>query len=306
MRRYLSTRILLFLPTLWGLLTLVFLLNRAMPGDPVDLMLGESAPPETRRELRAALHLDEPLLFQYASYLGDLCTGHLGRSIRTGRPVSRELGRAFPRTFELGTAALLLALLTAFPLGTLAARYPGGRLDAAVRFWTSAGLSLPSFFIGPLLLLLLAVELPIFPISGADEPLSVVLPAVTLSIPLSAVLARILRASLREESGRDYLRAVLVKGLSEGRAFRAHALPNALLPVITVAGLQFGALLTGAILTEKIFRWPGLGTLVLTAITSRDYPVVQGAVLLFAVVTLLANLATDLAYAWADPRVRYE
>jgi len=301
-----ARRFLLFVPTLWGLLTFVFLLNHALPGDPVDLMLGEGAPVEKREDLRRALGLDRPLLSQYVRYLEDIAALDLGRSIRTQRPVQQELSEAFPRTVELASAALGLAGLIAFPLGVLSARKPGKGWDRFARIYTSAGLSLPSFFIGPVLLLLLAVERPWLPVSGADEPGSLVLPAFTLALPLSALLARILRASLLEESGKDYLRTARIKGIKEGRVFWRHALRNALLPVSTVLGLQVGALLTGAILTEKVFRWPGLGTLVLTAITSRDYPVVQGAVLLFSLVTLVATLGTDLCYGLIDPRVRYD
>ena len=305
MRRYFLKRLILFVPTLLGLLTLVFLLGRTLPGDPVDIMLGENAAPEARAALRRALRLDEPLLVQYGGYLGDLARGHLGASLRTGRPVSRELAEAFPRTAELGLAALALACCAALPMGLAAARRPGGRVDLAVRAFTTAGLSLPSFFLGPLLLLGFAVLWPLFPVSGADEPGSLVLPAVTLAVPLAAVMARILRASLLAESGKDYLQTARMKGLSEVEAFRAHALRNALLPPLTVLGLQAGAVLTGAILAERIFRWPGMGTLVVTAIKSRDYPVVQGTVLTFALTALLASLTADLLYAWADPRVRY-
>jgi len=305
MRRYILKRLILFVPTLLGLLTLVFLLGRTLPGDPVDIMLGENAAPEARAALRRALRLDEPLLVQYGGYLGDLARGHLGASLRTGRPVSRELAEAFPRTAELGLAALALACCAALPMGLAAARRPGGRVDLAVRAFTTAGLSLPSFFLGPLLLLGFAVLWPLFPVSGADEPGSLVLPAVTLAVPLAAVMARILRASLLAELGKDYLQTARMKGLSEVEAFRAHALRNALLPPLTVLGLQAGAVLTGAILAERIFRWPGMGTLVVTAIKSRDYPVVQGTVLTFALTALLASLTADLLYAWADPRVRY-
>lgn len=305
MRRYLFKRLVLFIPTLLGLLTFVFLLGRTLPGDPVDVMLGENAAPEARAALRRALRLDEPLLAQYGGYLGDLARGHLGASLRTGRPVSTELAEAFPRTGELGLAALALACCAALPMGLAAARRPGGRTDLAVRAFTTAGLSLPSFFLGPLLLLGLAVLWPLFPVSGADEPGSLVLPAVTLALPLAAVMTRVLRASLVAESGKDYLQTARMKGLSEAEAFRAHALRNALLPPLTVLGLQAGAVLTGAIIAERIFRWPGMGTLVVTAIKSRDYPVVQGAVLAFALTVLLTSLAADLLYAWADPRVRY-
>ncbi len=306
MLRYAAWRLLMFVPTLLGLLTLVFFLNRAMPGDPVDIMLGENAPRAKRAELRHSLHLDEPLPRQYLDYLEGLAAGRLGTSIRSGRPVLEELERAFPLTAELGCAAMVLACLIAFPCGLVAARRKTSLPARAADFYSSAGLSLPSFFLGPLLLMAFAVELPWFPVSGADEPGSLFLPALTLAVPMSALLTRIIKASLGEEEDREYLRTALMKGLSPRTAFRRHALQNAMLPVVTVIGLQFGALLTGAILTEKIFRWPGLGTLVLNAISSRDYPVVQGVVLLFAVVTLLVNLSTDLLYAWLDPRVRYD
>lgn len=305
MHRYLLQRLVLFVPALWGLLTIVFLLGRALPGDPVDIMLGENAAPEARLALRADLRLDDPVLLQYVGYLGDLGRGHLGMSLRTRRPVVQELGEAFPRTLELGGTALALACLLALPLALAAGRNPGGWTDVGVRSFTTAGLSLPSFFLGPILLLIFAVLWPILPVSGADEPWSIVLPAVTLAVPLAASLTRVTRASLIEESVQPYLQTARMKGLGEGSVFARHALHNALLPPLTILGLQAGAVLTGAILAERIFRWPGMGTLVVTAIKSRDYPVVQGAVLCFAVTALAASLVTDLLYAWADPRVRY-
>ena len=305
MRSYLLRRLGLFLPTLLGVITVVFFLGRALPGDPVQLMLGESAPPQRKAELRRALHLDEPLAAQYFSYLGGLARGRLGDSLRTGRPVAREIFEAFPRTLELGSAALGLACLLALPLGVLAARRPGGKADAAARVFSTAGLSLPSFFAGPVLLLAFAVWWPVLPVSGADEPGALLLPCLTLALPLAALLTRLLRASLGEEARAEYLKTARMKGLGEERILWVHALRNASLPVVTALGLQFSAVLTGAILTEKVFRWPGLGTLVLRAIASRDYPVLQGAVLLFALVALLSTLLTDLAYGLLDPRVRH-
>ncbi len=306
MRRYAARRLLLFIPTMLGLLTVVFFLGRALPGDPAELMLGDNAAPEARAALRRELRLDEPLGSQYVGFLHDLFRGDLGTSMRTRRPVAEELARAFPMTAELGGAAFLLACAAAFPLGLISARRPGSAPDRLVGTFTTVGLSLPSFFIGPLLLLAFAVLWPVLPVSGSDEPGSLILPAVTLSLPLAAVLTRVIRASLVMESGRDYLQCARMKGLSEGRVYRVHALRNALLPPITVLGLQAGAVLTGAILAERIFRWPGMGSLVITAIKSRDYPVVQGAVIVFALAALLSSLAADLVYAWADPRVRYE
>lgn len=305
MRAYLLRRLALFLPALAGVVTVVFFLSRALPGDPVQLMLGESAPPQRRAELRRALHLDEPLGAQYVAYVGELARGRLGDSLRTGRPVARELLDAFPRTLELGLAALGLACLMALPLGLFAARRPGGRADAAARIFSTAGLSLPSFFTGPLLLLAFAVWWPLLPVSGADEPGALLLPCLTLALPLAALLTRLLRASLRDEGRAEYLATARMKGLSEDRVLWGHALRNASLPVVTTLGLQFSAVLTGAILTEKVFRWPGLGSLVLRAIASRDYPVLQGAVLLFAFVALASTLLTDLLYGLLDPRVRH-
>ncbi len=303
MKVYLLGRLLLAVPTLLGVAALVFLLGHALPSDPAEVMLGERAAPAELATLRHEMGLDRPLAVQFAGYLTDLSRGDLGRSLRTRRPVARELTAAFPLTARLGLTALLLALALALPAGAAAARWPGGGLDRAALFFSTAGLSLPSFFLGPLLLLAFAVARPWFPISGPDEPGAVVLPALTLAVPLAAYLSRVVRASLREESARDYLRAARARGLSENRAFFRHAFQNALPPVATVAGLQLGAVLTGAVIAEKVFRWPGMGTLVLTAIGSRDYPVVQGVLLVFAVVTVAANLASDLAVAALDPRV---
>lgn len=304
MRTYLLRRLGWGLFSLWGAATLVFLLARAIPGDPVDAMLGENAPQSRKAELRAALHLDEPLPTQYGRFLSGAVRGDLGVSLRTGRPVARELADAFPFTLWLGLSALLAACAVGLPLGGLAARYPDSWVDSLSRFLSTAGLALPSFFLGPVLLLTFAVLIPLFPISGADEPGAAVLPATALALPLAGVLSRVGRAALLAESGRDFMRTARAKGLSDGRTFWAHAGKNALPPVVTTVGMQFGALLTGAVLAEKVFRWPGLGTLVLSSIGSRDYPAVQGVVLLFAVVYVGANLLADLGCAWADPRVR--
>jgi peptide/nickel transport system permease protein len=300
----LAKRLALAVPTLVGVAALVFLMGRALPADPVEVMLGESAPRAEREALRREMGLDRPLHHQLGAYFAGLLRLDLGRSLKTGRPVAQELAAAFPRTLQLGLSALLGALALALPLGTAAARYPGGRWDRLAGALSTAGLSVPSFFLGPVLLLLFAVERPWFPVSGADEPGALVLPAATLGVPLAAYLTRVVRASLREEVGRDYLRTARARGLSEGGAFVRHALPCALPPVVTVAGLQLGAVLTGAVLAETIFRWPGMGTLLLGAVGSRDYPLLQGCVLCFAVVYVLANLAADLAVAALDPRVR--
>ncbi len=301
---FLAKRMLWVLPTLWGVVTLVFLLGHALPSDPVEIMLGETASPAKKAELRHDLGLDRPLPDQYFLYMARLCQGELGRSLKTGRPVAEEIGEAFPLTLRLGLWALFMAAAVALPLGAAAARWPGGSLDRGALFLSTAGLSMPSFFLGPVLLLAFAVWRPWFPVSGSGEPGAIVLPAVTLAMPLAGFLTRTVRASMREESSRDYLRAARAKGLGETAAFIRHAGPNGLSPVVTIMGIQLGAVLTGAVLAEKIFRWPGLGTLVLSAIASRDYPLIQGVILAFAGVAVAANLLADVAVAIADPRAR--
>jgi len=304
MRAYLAGRLLLAVPTLLGVAALVFFLGRALPADPVEVMLGENAPRSEREALRREMGLDRPLAVQFGRYLGELARLDLGRSLKTGRPVAAELAQAFPLTARLGLTALLGALVLALPLGGAAARRPGGAWDRVAAAFCTAGLSLPSFFLGPLLLLAFAVYRPWFPVSGVDEPGAVVLPAITLGVPLAAYLTRFVRAALREEAGKEYLRAARARGLSEGGAFLRHALPNALPPVVTVAALQFGAVLTGAVIAETVFRWPGMGTLLLSAVGTRDYPLLQGCVLAFASVYVVANLGADLAVAALDPRAR--
>jgi peptide/nickel transport system permease protein len=304
MKQFLAKRLIWVLPTLWGVVTLVFLLGHALPSDPVEIMLGETAPPAKKAELRHDLGLDRPLFEQYALYMARLCVGDMGRSIRTGRAVASEVQAAFPLTLRLGLTALLMAVAVALPLGGAAARWPGGAIDKGALFVSTAGLSMPSFFLGPILLLAFAVWRPWFPVSGSDEPGAIILPAMTLALPLAGFLTRTVRASMREESQRDYLRAARARGLTETGAFFRHAGPNGLAPVATVIGLQLGAVLTGAVLVEKIFRWPGLGTLVLSAISSRDYPLVQGVILAFAAVAVAANLLADVAVALLDPRAR--
>lgn len=303
MRRYLALRLLFALPTLLGVASLVFVLGRALPSDPAAVMLGETAPEAERAALRKELGLDQPLTVQFGTYLADLMRLELGRSLKTGRSVASEVASAFPRTAQLGLTALAGALLLALPLGLLAAWRPGRGWDKATAFFCTAGLSMPSFFLGPILLLVFAVLLPWFPVSGADEPGAIVLPAVALGLPLAASLSRVVRASLREETERDYLRSARARGLTEGAAILSHALPNALGPIVTTLGLQLGGVLTGAVLAETVFRWPGMGTLLLSAVGSRDYPLLQGCVLCFAVVYVAANLAADLAVAFLDPRI---
>jgi peptide/nickel transport system permease protein len=287
-----------------GVCTLVFLLLHLVPGDPVDAMLGESARSADRAELRRALGLDRPLTTQYAAYLGGLAQLDLGDSFQDQRPVTEVLAERLPATLQLAGAALALALVLAIPLGVLAARFRGRALDSAAMGFSLLGISIPNFWLGPVLILIFSLQLGWTPVSGRDGPMSLLLPAVTLGTALAAILARMVRASVLEVLGEDYVRTARAKGLGEIAVMRRHALRNAWLPVLTLVGLQLGALLGGAVITETVFAWPGVGSLLIDAIRGRDYPVVQGCVLLISLTYVIVNTATDIAYAWIDPRIR--
>ena len=300
----LSVRVGSALIVVLGVCTLVFLLLHLVPGDPVDAMLGESARPADRAALRASLGLDQPLLEQYTRYLVGLARLDLGQSFQDQRPVSAVLAERLPATLQLAAAALLLALVLAIPLGVLAAKHRGGPIDGAAMGFSLLGISLPNFWLGPLLILVFSLWLGWTPVSGNDGAVSLVLPAITLGTGLAAVLARMVRASVLEVLGEDYIRTARAKGLSEAAVLRRHALRNAWLPVLTLVGLQLGGVLGGAVITETVFAWPGVVSLLVESIQSRDYPVVQGCVLLISVLYVLVNALTDLAYARVDPRIR--
>jgi len=287
-----------------GACTLVFLLIHLVPGDPVDAMLGETARAADREALRAALGLDAPLWQQYLAYLRGLAQLDLGTSLTEQRPVASILAERLPPTLILATASLVLALVIAIPLGLLAARYQHQWVDSLAMGFSLLGVAVPNFWLGPLLILVFSLLLGWTPVSGMRQPGSLILPAVTLGTGLAAVLARMLRNSLLEVLGDDYIRTARAKGLSAGAVLWRHALRNAWLPVLTLIGLQLGALLAGAVITETIFAWPGIGSLMVEAIQARDFPVVQGTVLLIAALYVLVNTLTDLAYASVDPRVR--
>ncbi len=306
MRRFMLRRVLLLLPVLWGVATLVFVVTQALPGDPVDLMLGETARPAQRERLRRTLGLDRSLGAQYADYMGGLLAGDMGVSLHQRRAVSAIILERAPASAELALAAMAAAALIALPLGAAAARRPGAGVDLAAGFLAVAGASVPVFWLGPLLIIVFSIGLGWLPVSGREGALSLVLPAATLGAALSPILMRMARSSLLEELPRDYVSAARAKGLSERRVLWLHALRNACLPLITVLSLQLGALLSGAIITETVFAWPGVGRLVIQAIAARDYPLVQGCVLFIALVYVSANFLADLAYAWLDPRVRLE
>ena len=294
------------MPTLLGVVLLVFLMVRLAPGDPAILLAGEFATPETLEAIRTRYGLDRPLPEQFALYLGALLQGDLGESARSRRPVLEELKTYFPNTVVLATAAILVALATGIPLGILAASRQGSWLDLGVMVLALLGVSMPVFWFGLLAILIFSVELGWFPVAGKGTLAHLVLPAVTLGINATALLARMTRGTLVEVLSQDYIRTARAKGLAERVVIFKHALRNALIPVVTVAGLEFGSLLAGAVITETIFAWPGLGQLLVGSILSRDYPVVQGAVLLVAFTFTLVNLMVDLLYAWIDPRVRYD
>ncbi len=306
MIRYISIRLLFALPALWLILTMVFLLAHIVPGDPVAQMLGEGARAEDLTQLRHALGLDLPLPVQYGRYLSGVLHGNLGESFRFQQPVLKVVVEHYPATLELAAVALLICALIGIPAGVLAAHKRGERTDHAVAILTLFGLSVPNFALGPVLILLFSVVLGWLPVSGRGGISHLILPAFTLGAALAAILTRMVRTSVIEELSADYVRTARAKGVPESGVLFRHALRNALIPILTILGLQFGSLLAGTIVTESIFSWPGIGRLAVQAIGARDYPLLQGCILLIAVSYVFVNLLTDLVYALVDPRVRFE
>jgi peptide/nickel transport system permease protein len=297
-------RLLALVPVAIGVATLTFAIIHLVPGDPVIAMLGETAAPADIVGMRRQLGLDRPLLAQYASYLGGLAVGDLGESISYRKPVARLIAERFPATIELAAAGMLVAILLAFPLGIIAGSNPGGAGDLSAMGFAIVGISVPHIYLGPLLMILFSLDLRWLPLTGRGGIAHLVLPAITLGTALAAILARMLRQSLIRVRESDYMRTALSKGLSARAALFRHGLKNALTSVVTIIGLQMGALLSGTLITEMIFSWPGIGRLLITAIGARDYPVVEGCVLTFAMTYVVVNMATDLVYAMVDPRVR--
>ena len=299
LRRLASTAMVVF-----GVVVLVFLLIHLIPGDPVDVMLGESAQTADREALRVSLGLDKPILDQLVIYIRGLINFDLGRSLHSQQPITALLAERLPATIELALAALLVTMVLALPLGLIAAARHNTAWDQGAMAFSLLGVSIPNFWMGPLLILVFSLWLGWFPVSGRDEVGAVILPALTLGTSLSAILARMIRSSVLEVLGENFIRTAYAKGLSRRRVLLLHALPNAMLPVITILGLQLGTLLAGAVITETVFSWPGIGLLTIEAIQSRDYPVVQACVLLIALTYVLINSFTDLLYALIDPRIR--
>jgi peptide/nickel transport system permease protein len=306
MGRYVLRRLVLTIPVLLGVATMVFALIHLVPGDPAEAMLGESASPGDVQELRTRLGLDQPLLVQYEKYLTGLAHGDLGTSFRYNTPVRKEIVQRLGPTAELALVAMIVAVVIAVPLGVIAALYRDTAIDRAAMGLSLAGIAMPNFWLGPVLAIVFAVHLGWLPVSGIGTWRHLVLPALTLGAALSAITARMTRASLGDELRELYVLAARARGLSRPRAVVAHALRNSLIPVVTILGLQLGSVLTGTIITETIFSWPGVGRLLIQAITFRDYPLVQGCILLISVTYVSMNLLVDLAYAVLDPRIRYQ
>lgn len=301
---FLVSRLLAAAVVVLGVTCLVFLLIHLVPGDPVDVMLGETAHPVDRAALRVSLGLDQPLAVQLYHYLERLLHLDLGTSLHTRQPIAGMLAERLPATLELAAAALMLALAIALPLGVMAAIHRNKPWDTGAMGFSLLGVSIPNFWLGPMLILVFSLWLGWTPVSGREGAGSLLLPAVTLGTALAAVLARMVRSSLLEVLGEDFVRTARAKGLPERVVIWRHALGNAWLPVITLLGLQLGALLGGAVITETVFSWPGIGSLMVESIQKRDYPVVQACVLIISLAYVLVNTLTDLVYAWIDPRIR--
>lgn len=306
MLAYLLRRVLSALPAVLGVIVIVFAMVRLAPGDPALLLAGEFADAATVERIRARFGLDRPPLEQFWIFLTGVAGGDLGTSVRTTRPVADDLARFFPATLELAFAAIVVAAVLGVAAGVLSAVYRNTWIDATVTFLSLLGVSMPVFWFGLLAILFFSVNLGWFPVAGRGSLAHLVLPAVTLSTSSLAIIARMTRSSLLETFGQDYVRTASAKGLNDRAVVLKHALKNALIPVVTIGGLQFGQLLAGAVLTETVFTWPGIGRLLVDSILTRDYPVVQGAVLLIAISFIVVNIVVDLLYAVIDPRIRYD
>jgi peptide/nickel transport system permease protein len=306
MTQYIIRRLLQMIPITLGILTLIFSLIHLIPGDPAMQIAGEGARPEDVQSVRKALGLDQPLWKQYVTYITNLAHGDLGRSFRTNESVAREIAARYPATMVLAFGSMFVALLVAFPLGIISAIYRNSWIDNVARFFALIGVSMPSFWFGPLLIIAFAINRTWFPVSGREGWRSLVLPSITMGLALSAILTRMIRVSLAEELNQLYVTTAIAKGVTRGKAIFRHALKNALIPVITILALQFGSLLTGAIITEQIFSWPGLGRLLIQSITTRDYPQVQASILVIALTYIMVNFISDLLYGVVDPRIKLE
>lgn len=306
MGRYISRRLLLAIPTLWLTLTLIFIIFRLVPGDPAQLVAGEMAPQEIVDQIRKEMGLDKPLWYQYGQYLVNTAKGNLGVSKVFGQKASAQLKLRIPKTALLAVTAMLLAVAVGMPAGVISAVRRNSIWDYISMLGAIIGVCLPSFWLGLMLIVVFSVELRVLPTAGASSWKHLILPAVTLAANQMAVIARMTRSSMLEVVSLDYVRTARAKGLSERVVVLRHALRNALIPTLTVIGVQFGLLLGGSIIVETVFAWPGLGQLMIDSVRMRDYPLVQGVALVFAATFLMINLTVDVLYAYLDPRVRYD
>lgn len=297
-------RILFTIPVIWGVCTLTFLLIHLIPGDPVDIMLGEQAAAIDKVALRRQLGLDQSLITQYTGFLNNLAHFNLGISLQSKKPVLQEISERIPATTELAFSALTLAIFFGVTFGVIASIKQYGFIDNSILVGGLLGLSIPSFWLGPMLIWIFAIQLDWFPVSERGNFSNLVLPSITLAVHLATILMRMTRASMLEVIKEDYIQVARAKGVSSFAIYFKHALANALMPIITIVGLQFGSLLTGTVITETIFDWPGIGTLLFQAINQRNYPLVQGCVLFISLTYVIVNLLTDIAYSVANPKVR--
>ena len=304
MLRYISTRLLYTIPVIWLVVSVVFMLIHLVPGDPIQQMLGEGASAADLQAARHAYGLDVPVGRQYVNYWKGVFHGDLGRSLRFDQPVSKLVLQRYPQTLQLTVASMIVALLISIPAGVRSARRRNQWDDRLLSFVSLLGLSFPNFALGPILILFFAIYLGLLPVSGSGRPAHLVLPAITMGGALAAILTRMVRTAMLEELSQDYIRTARAKGLPENVVVYKHALRNALVPVLTVVGLQFGALLAGAIVTETIFSWPGIGRLTIQAIGNRDYYLVEGCILMIGLTYVAVNFVTDFFYSLANPRIR--
>ncbi len=304
MLHFLVSRLLSAVFVVFGVMCVVFFLVHLVPGDPVEMMLGESAQAADREALRHALGLDQPLLTQLWHFVSNLMTLNLGDSLYYRRPIIDILAERLPPTVQLASSSLLVAVVIALPLGAIAAIRKDTIWDQTAMGFSLLGLSIPNFWLGPIMIMIFSLWLGWFPVSGREGFGSLILPAVTLGLALSSILARMVRSTLLEVLNEDYIRTARAKGLNESAVVWRHGLRNAMLPVITLLGLQLGTLLGGAVITETVFSWPGVGSLMVEAIQRRDYPVVQVCILLISLSYVMVNIFTDIVYAWVDPRIR--
>ena len=304
--QYAVRRILAAIPTVIGVVVIVFLMVRLIPGDPARIIAGVLAEEEDVERIRQELGLDKPLHIQFFIYVTKLLQGDLGISARTREPVIVEIAKRLPYTIQLAVISIVIAAAIGIVAGVISAKRQYSKLDYAVTASTLFGISMPVYWLGLMLILLFAVNLKVLPAAGADEPLSFLLPSLTLAAFSTAFIVRMTRASMLEVLRQDFIRTAMAKGLRERLVIYKHALKNALIPVITIIGLLFGNLLGGAILTETIFAWPGIGRLLVESIFARDYPMIQGIILIFSLMYIFVNLVVDILYSYIDPRVRYD